>query len=46
MWGCKLMVYEEDKILTETEAVECKIKLLSALLVPTKSKLFLVKEKK
>ncbi len=29
------MVYEEDKILTETEAVECKIKLLSALLIPT-----------
>jgi len=46
MWGSKLMIYEEDKILTETEAVECKIKLLSALLVPTKSKLFLVKEKK
>ena len=40
------MVYEEDKILTETEAVKYKIKLLSALLVPSKSKIFLGEEKK
>ena len=40
------MVYEEDKILTETEAVKYRIKLMSALLIPTKSKIFLVQEKK
>ena len=40
------MVYEEDKILTETEVVKYRIKLLSTLLVPTESKISLVEEKK
>ena len=40
------MVYEEDKILTETEVVKYRIKLLSALLVPTESKIPLTQEKK
>jgi len=39
------MVNEEDKILTETEVVKYRIKLLSALLVPTESKIHLVEEK-
>ena len=40
------MVYEEDKILTETEVVKYRIRLLSALLVSTKSEISLVEEKK
>ncbi len=40
------MVYEEDKILTEFEAVECKVKLLSALLVKSESKISLTGKKK